>query len=164
VIGVLMIGASSPIRPPGNLNMDSVTTWSALGFATPLLATVVVAAWAAWRTSTLSAGVAQAVCAAMVASLVFCIGLMTLTYSATDWFVSDPATVSSWVMTQSPAYTGEYGQPYLDIATYVIRQNAETAFITLLVGPILGVAFGVVGAMVASLVHRGDRQTFGRVG
>jgi hypothetical protein len=161
-IGVLMIGASSPIRPFGNVNMDAAGAWSALGFATPLIATGVVAASVAWRTSTLSAGVATAVCAAMVASLVFCIGLMMLTYLGTGWFIRDPATVSSWVMTQSSGYYADFRQQDLDITKYLVRQNGESAFISLLVGPILGVGFGMLGATFVRLLHPGRPRNAGR--
>ena len=69
---------------------------------------------------------------------------MSLTYSATARFtaIRDVGQLGySW----SPLYYAEYERHYPDITTYLIRENADTAFVCLLFGPAVSITFGLLG-------------------
>ena len=100
-------------------------------------------------------GVTAAVLSALLASLTFRAGLLALTYSATGWFTSDLATVTSWNMTWSPAHYDSFRNHYSDTATYLVRENADSALNVLVLGPMLGVLLGLVGAQLGILIPRG---------
>lgn len=151
-VGLLMVISSSPASPIANLNMNGGPTVSPFGYATPLLACLVIAAAAGWWHRETGAGVSAAVLTALVASLVFCAGLITLTYAATSWFTTDPATIASWRVTWSPQHYADYRNHYEDIATYLIRENGDSAGNCLLIGPLLGLVFGLAGATLGRLV------------
>jgi len=145
-LGLLMVVGSSPASPIGNLNMGGGPTVSPLGYATPLCGCLVIAAAVAWWHRQTSVGVTASVLTALVAGLVFCAGLLTVTYAATSWLTADPATIASWQVTWSARHYGEYRHHYDDIATYLIRENGDSAGTCLLIGPLLGLVFGIVGA------------------
>jgi hypothetical protein len=79
---------------------------------------------------------------------------MSLTYSATAWFTSDPMTVASWMYSWSPLHYAEYQQHYPDITTYPIRENADTAFVCPLFGPAVSITFGLLGGPLGSVLRR----------
>jgi hypothetical protein len=141
IVGLLLVLASSPASPFGALMR------SPLGPLTPLAATLGVAAVASARARTVRAGVAAAVWTALVSSLLFVVGIMALTYGATAWFTGDPATLASLADSLVPPTS-------LDVATYVIRDTGETAFMSLLVGPLFGAAFGLVGGLLGVTLAR----------
>jgi hypothetical protein len=132
-----------------------------LGLLLPRLAALLVAGVAGWRARAATAGVEAGLWAGLVASLLFCTGLMAATYLATDWFAQDPATLSSLAYTWSSAHYSEYRHHYTDVATYLIRENADTALVSLIGMPITsglaGVVGGALGAGLAPLHWRPRR-------
>ena len=161
-VGILLLLLNSPASPFGNLTMRAGPTSNPFGGVTPLLVSLVVAVAAAWLTRNARAGVEAALWTGMVGSLVFCVGLMTLTYSATAWFTSDPVTLASWAYSWSSLHYPEYQQHYRDVGTYLIRENADTAFVSLLFGPAVSITFGLVGGPLGSVLRR-LRTTAGAV-
>jgi hypothetical protein len=133
LVGMCMVVGNTPASPFGTLMR------SPLGPITPLVASLAVAAVAASWTGTRRAGIEAALWTGLLSSLLFCVGLMGVTYGATGWFTSDPTTIANLAVSRSPL-------PAYDIATSLIRDTGETAFLGLLVGPIFAVTFGVVGA------------------
>jgi len=153
-VGLLLLLLNSPASPFGNLTMRSGPTSNPFGAVTPLLVSLGVAVAAGWLARDARAGVEAALWTGMVGSLVFCLGLMSLTYSATAWFTNDPVTLASWAYSWSPLHYPEYQQHHLDVATYLIRENAETAFIFLLFGPAVSITFGLLGGPLGSVLRR----------
>ena len=124
-VGTLMLLVNSPASPFGNLNMDIDPRHGGLAGVSPLLVSLGIAAVAARRSRDIRTGVQAGLCTGMVACLMFCVGLMGLTYGATDWFTNDPATTASWMVNSfflmSPA---EHQQQHMEVAAYLIRANA----------------------------------------
>jgi hypothetical protein len=141
VVGALLVLGNSPASPFGDLMR------SPLGPITPMLVSLVVAAVAASLAGTMRAGIEAALWTGMVSSLIFCAGIMALTYGATRWFTSDPGTISYLAAWWSP-------QSNQDLATYLIRDNGETAYMSLIVGPIFSATFGLVGCVLAITLAR----------
>jgi hypothetical protein len=141
IVGLLLVLGNSPASPFGALMRGP------LGPITPLAASLVVAAAAAAMAGTTRAGIAAALWTGAVASLLFCAGIMALTYGATSWFTGDPATLANLAASLAPPTSQ-------DVATSLIRDTGETAFMGLLVGPLFGAAFGLVGAAVGVALAR----------
>ncbi len=151
---MLLLLLNSPASFFGNLTMRAAPTSNPFGGVTPLLVSLVAAVAAPWFTRNARAGVEAALWTGMVGSLVFCVGLMSLTYSATAWFTSDPMTVASWMYSWSPLQYAEYRQHFPDTTIYLIRENADTAFVCLLFGPAVSITLGLLGDPLGSVLRR----------
>jgi hypothetical protein len=149
-VGGFMVLVNSPGNPFGNQNLVADPGRNPLLGVLPLVGALGVAAVVAWSTRDMRAGVEAALWTGLLASLIFCVGLMSLTYAAPDWFTRDPMTVASWAYSWTPEHYSEYGQHYVDVATFVVHENGESAFASLLFGPAISLVLGAVGAMLGA--------------
>jgi hypothetical protein len=152
-VGMLLLLLNSPASPFGSLTMRAAPTSNPFGGVTPLLVSVVAAVAEAWLTRNVRAGVETALWTGMVGSPVFCVGLMSLTYSATAWFTSDPMTVASWMYSWSPLHTRSTSST-IRTSRPISSERTRTPHSSACFGPAVSITFGLLGSPLGSVLRR----------
>ena len=124
------------------------TVWQSISFVpflAAVLAPVAAATWLAWRRRSMGAGAWAGLWGGLVAGLVFFIGVSVASY------LSDGRPYDRYVI----AEYHRSGAP--NLATYAVGDNLSGAIMMLLAVPVLAVAFGALGAWLATHPERSPR-------
>ena len=122
--------------------------WQSISFLpifAALLAPIVAATWLAWTRRSMAAGAWTGLWGGLFGGLVFFVGASVASY------VSDGRPYDRYVI----AEYHRSGAP--NLATYAVGDNLSAAIAMLLVLPVFAVAFGALGAWLATHLERSPR-------
>jgi hypothetical protein len=115
--------------------------WQSISFLpifAALLAPVVAATWLAWTRRSTAAGAWAGLWGGLFSGLVFFIGVSVASYMS-DGRPYDRYVIAEYHQSAAP-----------NLATYAVGDNLSSAIVMLLALPVLAVAFGALGAWIAT--------------